>query len=91
MVQTAWSINPHLALRLAERFKNVYIEDETRSLVRRYPHQARKVPEALDYFAQPFDPAIIPSLHVCLSIAFIDHCDFSHDGLIVFPFGIPIR
>ncbi|EFP83486.2 phosphatidylinositol-4- kinase [Puccinia graminis f. sp. tritici] len=66
MVQTAWSINPHLALRLAERFKNVYIEDETRSLVRRYPHQARKVPEALDYFAQPFDPAIIPNLHQIL-------------------------
>ncbi|KAI7952678.1 hypothetical protein MJO29_008309 [Puccinia striiformis f. sp. tritici] len=66
MVQTAWSINPHLALRLTERFKNVYIEEETRSLVKKFSHQARKVPEALDYFAQPFDPAILPSLHQIL-------------------------
>ncbi|WAQ86921.1 hypothetical protein PtA15_7A650 [Puccinia triticina] len=66
MVQTAWSINPHLALRLAERFKNIHIEEETRSLVKKFPHQARKVPEALDYFAQQFDPSIIPNLHQIL-------------------------
>lgn len=63
MVQTAWSINPHLALRLTERFKNNHIEEETRNLVRKFSHQARKVPEALEYFAQQFDPLIIPNMH----------------------------
>ncbi|PLW12578.1 hypothetical protein PCASD_16853 [Puccinia coronata f. sp. avenae] len=66
MVQTAWSIHPSLALRLAERFKNAYIEEETRSLVRKFSHQARKVPEALEYFAQQFDPLIIPNMHQIL-------------------------
>jgi hypothetical protein len=69
MVQTAWSIHPSLALRLAERFKNAYIEEETRSLVRKFSHQARKVPEALEYFAQQFDPLIIPNMHVGLSLS----------------------
>lgn len=63
MVQTAWSIDPRLALRLTERFKNVHIEEETQYLVARFSHQARNVSEALAYFVQRFDSSMIENFH----------------------------
>ncbi|KAG0144911.1 hypothetical protein CROQUDRAFT_46568 [Cronartium quercuum f. sp. fusiforme G11] len=64
MVQTAWSIDPQLMLRLVERFKFPYIEAEVGALVKKFPNQARNVPEALNYFVgQGFDMSIVPNIH----------------------------
>lgn len=63
MVQTAWSIDPELMIRLVERFKFPYIESEVTALVKKFPSQARKVSEALSYFVGGFDIAIAPNLH----------------------------
>ncbi|MBW0462794.1 hypothetical protein O181_002509 [Austropuccinia psidii MF-1] len=66
IVQSAWTIDPELAIRLVERTKNTSAEGETRLLVRKFPHQARKLYEALNFFVGEFDPMIIPNIHQIL-------------------------
>ncbi|GAA96782.1 uncharacterized protein L969DRAFT_97129 [Mixia osmundae IAM 14324] len=50
-VQTAWRTDPAIAVHMAARFKSNAVRNEVRSLVLRYPRQARDVPEALEYVA----------------------------------------
>lgn len=63
MVQTAWKVNPAVAVHMAERFKPA--QAEVAKLIRTHPEQVLHVPEALQFLlGNRLDPSIRKNLKV---------------------------
>ncbi|KAG8826070.1 phosphatidylinositol-4- kinase [Serendipita sp. 401] len=60
-VQTAWDVNPAVAVQMVERFKNV--QQHVQNVIRSHPEQVLHVPEALHFLlGHRLDPNIRRSL-----------------------------